>query len=172
MADKAMKITAAMRAEHTKEVSHLKNVYSREHEAMAVDIGQRDAVINVLREEEAKHYLDRNSPEKQPFSPMVSPVVSAALAPIPSQAQLANNKVQSRAQVIRSEQVEISAPSTEAEEESNRLPHDHHHRSSHSTLATEKEENKSRHHHHRTHHHHHRHRSHHHHHDQNQDEEI
>ena len=58
MADKAMKITAAMRAEHAREVSELKDVYVKEHEAMAVDIGQRDAVINVLREEEAKLYHD------------------------------------------------------------------------------------------------------------------
>jgi hypothetical protein len=58
MADKAMKITAAMRAEHAKEVNELKEVYVQEHEAMAVDIGQRDAVINVLREEEAKLYRD------------------------------------------------------------------------------------------------------------------
>ena len=50
LAQKSARITASVREEHEREVSLMKTVYEKEKELLELDIGQREAVIKLLRE--------------------------------------------------------------------------------------------------------------------------
>ena len=50
LADKTAHITQAVRSEHQREVDLMRNVYEKEKELLELDVGQREAVIKLLRE--------------------------------------------------------------------------------------------------------------------------
>ena len=50
LSEKSAHITAAVREEHERELALMKTVYEKERELLELDVGQREAVIKLLKE--------------------------------------------------------------------------------------------------------------------------